>query len=315
VAEPSVRATGGVVHAGTHEPEEKVNSVVTSSSPAVLKRWIALELKRLRKEAELKQKDAATRIGRSQQHIGYLESARNLPSAGDLELLLGLYGMRERVDYMRELLTAAKKGRNWWTSLSSAVPKWFDLFLGLEAGAAELSSFDALLVTGLLQTRGYAEAVIKADTDLTDDEVRQRVELRMGRQRILDRGDDPVRLWTVLDESVLYRKLGDHSVMRGQLAHLLRMSERPRIDIQILPLDAGTHTALQAGTFTVMKFPPDMVGDPGVVYQELIDTGLYIEEPDEMKLYERTLTRVHTLAATSEDSRSIIERAMKELPT
>jgi len=96
--------------------------VVTSSSPAVLKRWIAQELKRLRKEAGLTQKDAATRIGRSQQHVGYLESARNLPSAGDLEILLGLYGMADRIDFMRELLTATKRGRNWWASLRSAVP-------------------------------------------------------------------------------------------------------------------------------------------------------------------------------------------------
>ncbi|MGH3625651.1 MAG: helix-turn-helix domain-containing protein [Sciscionella sp.] len=279
----------------------------------MLKRWIALELKRLRKEAGLKQKNAAARIGRSQQHVGYLESARNLPSAGDLEILLGLYGMPERTDFMRELLVAAKKGTNWWTNLSSAVPPWFDLFLGLEAGAAELSSFDALLVRGLLQTRDYAEAVIRADSDLTDEEAQQRVELRIERQRILDRDDDPVRLWTVLDESVLHRKRGDSTVMRAQLAHLLTMSERPRIDIQVLPLDAGAHTAQQGGTFTVMKFPPDMVGDPGVVYLELINTGLYFEKPDEITLYERTLSRVHALAATPEDSRGIIHRAMKEV--
>lgn len=290
-----------------------MNSVVTSSSPAVLKRWIALELKHLRKQAGLKQKDAAARLDRSQQHVGYLESARNLPSAGDLELLLGLYGMQDRIEFMRELLSAAKKGKNWWTSLSSAVPRWFDLFLGLEAGADELSSFDAQLILGLLQTPGYAEAVIRANNDLTDDEVRQRVELRIGRQRILDRDDEPVRLWSVLDESVLHRKRGDSIVMREQLAHLLEMSERPRIDIQVLPLDAGAHPAQQGGTFTVMKFPADMVGDPGVVYQELVSTGLYIEDPEEIKLYERALARVHSLAATTEDSRRIIEHAMKEV--
>jgi transcriptional regulator with XRE-family HTH domain len=287
--------------------------VVTSSSPAVLKRWIALELKRLRKEAGLTQKDAATRIGRSQQHVGYLESARNLPSAGDLEILLGLYGMANRIDFMRELLTATKRGRNWWASLSDAVPRWFDLFLGLEAGAAELLSFDALLVTGLLQTPDYAEAVIRADTDLTDDEVRQRVELRMGRQRIFARADDPVRLWTVLEESVLYRKRGDSTVMRAQLAHLLEMAERPRIDIQVLPLGAGAHIAQQGGTFTVIKFPPDMIGDPGVVYQEIVSTGFYLEEPEYITLYERALTHAYAMAASPEDSRGIIERVMKEV--
>ncbi|WP_028925614.1 helix-turn-helix domain-containing protein [Pseudonocardia acaciae] len=287
--------------------------MVTSSSPAVLKRWIALELRRLRKEARLTQKDAANRIGRSQQHIGYLESARNLPSVGDLELLLGLYGTPERNDFMRELLTAARKGKNWWANLSDAVPDGFEFFLGLEVGAAELSSFDPLLVNGLLQTRSYAEAVIGGDTDITTEEIQRRAELRMGRQRILDRVEDPVRLWTVMDESVLHRKRGDSTVMREQLAHLLEMSERPRIDIQVLTLDAGAHTAQQGGYFTVMKFPPDMVGDPGVVYQEVISAGLFVENPEEIALYERALARVRSLAATTEESRRIIGRVMKEV--
>ena len=285
---------------------------MSESSPAVLKRWIALELKRLRKESGLKQKDAAARIGRSQQHIGYLESARNLPSAGDLEILLGLYGTPDRIEFMRELLAAAKRGKNWWSALSSAVPPWFDLFLGLEAGAAELSSFDAMLVRGLLQTRAYAEAVIRADTDLTDGDVAQRVELRMGRQRILDREDDPVRLTTVLDEAVLYRTPADSAVMREQLTHLLEMSERPRIDIQVLPLGAGAHIAQQGSTFTVMRFPPDMA-DPGVVYLELVNTALYVEEPEDLALYERTLRTVHSLAASPEESRGMIQRARKEV--
>ncbi len=118
-----------------------------------------MELKRLRGEAGLEQQDAAARIGRSQQHVDYLEGARNLPSAGDLELLLGLYEVPERVTFMRELLAAAKGGKEWWSGL---------------------------------------------------------------------------------DEVVLYRRTGDTAVMHEQLAHLLRMSERPRIDIQVLPLDAGS---------------------------------------------------------------------------
>ncbi|WP_235987201.1 helix-turn-helix domain-containing protein [Halosaccharopolyspora lacisalsi] len=283
-----------------------------SSSPAVLKRWIALELKRLRGEAGLKQKDAAARVGRSQQHVGYLEGARNLPSAGDLELLLGLYEVPERITFMRELLAAAKKGKDWWSGLNEAVPQWFNLFLGLEAGATDLSSFDSLLVTGLLQTSEYAESVIRADTDLTDEEVRQRVALRQGRQRILDQ-DDPVRLWTIMDEAVLYRRTGDATVMHEQLAHLLKMSERPRIDIQILPLDAGTHMAQQGGTFTVMRFPPDMVGDPGAVYHDLVTTGMYFEEAADIAVYERTLARLHAMAASQEESRTIIQRALKEV--
>lgn len=283
-----------------------------SSSPAVLRRWIALELKRLRKAAGYRQRDAAERIGRTHQQVANQEAAKSLLPQSDLEVLLDHYGVPDRIEFMIKLLTAAKKGKDWWAHLSEVVPDWFDLFLGLESGAAELGSFDALLVRGLLQTPAYAEAVIRADTDLTDEDVHQHVELRVQRQRILDRADEPVRLWTVLDESVLYRQRGGPEVMREQLAHLVAMSERPRIDIQVLPLNAGAHKAEQCGTFTVMKFPHEM-NDPGLVYYEALDSGIYLQEPHDVERYERALQRVRALAATPDESRGIIERAMKEV--
>ncbi|MDQ3790857.1 MAG: DUF5753 domain-containing protein, partial [Actinomycetota bacterium] len=130
---------------------------------------------------------------------------------------------------------------------------------------------------------------------------------------ILDRAEDPVHLWTVLDESVLYRQRGDATVMRDQLKHLLEMSKRPRIDIQILPFDAGSTPAQDGGNFVVMKFPPEMENDPGLVYVELLTGGQYFEKAEEIAEYQRALTRLHALAADQKTSRGIIERAMKEV--
>lgn len=286
-----------------------------SGSPAIFKRMIALSLVRWRKEQCLTQKQAAERVGRTAQYISLLESGERLPAASDLEVLLGLYGKADRTDFMRELLFAARKARNWWTALSGSVPRWFNLFLGLESGAAELDSFDTVVVPGLLQTREYAEAVIRGNPDLTDDQVIKLVDLRIGRQQILDRDDEPVRLWTVLDESVLYRPRGDVTVMRNQLAHLLEMSGRPRVDVQVLPLNAGDGTAPahDGATFTIMKFPLYMENDPGLVYLEPLTGGEYVEESEQIALYGRALTRLQVLAADQKASRAIIERAMKEV--
>jgi transcriptional regulator with XRE-family HTH domain len=291
-----------------------VPEALRSGSPALFKRTIALSLQRWRKEAGLAQRDAAKRLDRTPQHISNLESGERLPSAADLELLLDFYGKPDRISFMRELLSAARKASNWWTALSGAVPKWFDLYLGLESGVSELSSFDTMLVPGLLQTPDYAEAVIRGNPGLTDEQVRQCIELRVGRQQILLREEDPVHLWTVLDESVLYRIRGDVIVMHAQLSHLLEMSERPRIDIQVLPFDAGATPAQQGGTFTVMTFPPGtMDNDTGLVYLELLTAGRYIEQPEEIIEYQRALTRLHALAADQKRSREMIKRAMKEV--
>lgn len=292
--------------------ESGVPQALRSGSPALFKRSIALSVKKWRIEAGLNQKDAAKRIGRTIQHISNLESGRQ-PTASDLELLLDLYGRQDDIPFMRELLDAAKKARNWWTALSGAAPKWFDLFLGLEAGAAEISSFDAVVVPGLLQTPAYAEAVLKGNTDLSEEQVAQGVELRMGRQRILDRKTDPVKLWAVMDESVLYRKRGDDAVMREQLAHLLELSTQRRIDIQVLPFDAGSTPALDGGNFKILRFPAEMEGDPGLVYLELLTGGQYVEKPEEIAEYQRALTGLHALAANQKASRAIIDKALKEV--
>lgn len=288
--------------------------MVRPSSPHRLKRWIALNLRQLRKDAGLGRVDAAARLGVTRGQIGHLETAERLPSKPVLEILLGYYGVPERLEDFAALVEAAQKGRNWWNHLAGAVPAWFDEFLGLEAGAAELRSFDTYLMPGLLQTRSYARAVVRADPDLSDEQVEQRVELRLGRQAILDRaeGNEPVQLWVVLDESVLHRRRGTPEVMIEQIHHLLKMSERPRIEIQVLPLDAGAHIA-QQGSFQLLKFPPDFVGDPGVAYLELLPEGRYYEHPEEVAAYERAFTRLQVLAATPEDSRRIMQQAAKEI--
>ncbi|MCA1675366.1 MAG: helix-turn-helix domain-containing protein, partial [Actinobacteria bacterium] len=271
-----------------------------------------LELRRLRTAAGKSRPETAQRLKQSRTAIGHLETARNLPSAAVLEVLLGFYGVPERLPFLLDLVEAARKGRNWWDRLADAAPSWLDLYLGLEAGAAELSSFDSYLVPGLLQTPEYAEAVIRGDPDASEEEIQRRVELRLGRQKILDRDDDPVRLWVVLDESVLYRQRGTPQVMAAQIQHLIDISERPRVDLQVLPLDAEAHLA-QQGSFYLLKFAAEMVGDPGVVYLDLLIEGRYYDEPEQVATYERAMTRLRVQAATLQDSRTLLHRAAKEV--
>jgi transcriptional regulator with XRE-family HTH domain len=290
-----------------------VPPALRSGTPALFKRTIALSLQRWRKDAGLAQRDAAKRLDRTPQHISNLESGERLPSAADLELLLDLYRKPDRIPFMRELLAAAKRARNWWVALSGAVPKWFDLYLGLESGAAELLTFEAMLVPGLLQTREYADAVIRGNPDLTDGQVAQLVKLRLGRQQILDREEDPVNLWAVIDESVLYRQYGDNATMYSQLGHLLDMVQRPRVEIQVLPLDAGATLAQQGGSFMVMRFPSAMENDPGLVYLELLTGGRYLEDPSEISEYRRAMSNLHEQASDQKSSEEIIQRAMKEV--
>ena len=86
------------------------------------------------------------------------------------------------------------------------MPQSAPLFVGLEQGAAQIQSYEAQLVPGLLQTSEYADAVARRGTaERAEDVIERHVELRMTRQAVLRREPDPLRLWAVLDEAVLRR--------------------------------------------------------------------------------------------------------------
>jgi Domain of unknown function (DUF5753) len=206
---------------------------------------------------------------------------------------------------------------HWWEGLPKGViPPLFDFYLGLEEGAVSIECYDALTVTGLLQCRAYAQVLLRGHgSALPDEEVARRVDLRLGRQAVFDRPEDPLRLCAILDESVLHRMIGGPGVMAVQWDHLLKLAERPEIQPQVLPavLPAtnGVHPALY-GSFTRMTFPTP--GDPGLVYLESWLGGSYHEAREEIDEYIEIMNHLRVLALTPERSTDLIRTTREDLP-
>jgi hypothetical protein len=243
-----------------------------------------------------------------------LEVARNLPKVPELELLLRHYGAAKRIPAFLELLDAARTGQDWWTAAyAGTAPSWFELFLGLEASAERISSYDALIIPSLFQTSDYAEHIMRTvDPELTSAEVGRRVELRMARQDVLGRQPDPPIVETVLDESVLYRPAVDEMVLAEQLNHVLKLAESPTISVRVLPLAAGVHAGI-SGTFTVLTFPAILENDPGVAYTEDRIKGTYYDDPEEIARYRATMNLLQAQAYSAEESRTVIFRRVEDL--
>ncbi|MGH3830541.1 MAG: helix-turn-helix domain-containing protein [Pseudonocardiaceae bacterium] len=287
--------------------------MVASSSPTVLKRYVALELRRLREAAGFKREQVAARLHCDVSHISHLEIMRNLPKAAELEVLLGFYGVAERTAPFQELVDAARKGRDWWLPFKGAAPEWFNLYLAMESSASQIDSYDSMIVPGLFQTPTYAKAVIRAgEPELADAEFARRIELRMARQDVLIRQPNPPTVWRVLDESVLYRPAGEPQILLKQLEHLVKLLDLPALTVQVLPLEAGVHAGNE-GTFTILTFPPELVGDPGIAYVESRIGGTYYEDPAEIMTYRNTLRRIQVHARTPEETRALLVRRIEEL--
>ena len=124
------------------------------------------------------------------------------------------------------------------------LPGWLGHYASLEQSSSELRTFEPLVVPALLQTADYAAAVERRHHQpVTEETIASRVEARLARQTVLDRDPSPLVLMSVIDEAVLSRDYGSPSMMRSQLDHLLALSDRPTIEIRIMPLAAGGYGA------------------------------------------------------------------------
>lgn len=170
--------------------------------------------------------------------------------------------------------------------------------------AVEICSFQDHMVLGLLQTRAYARAVLGVldETDLDD-----RTEVRLARQRILEKPDPPV-FWAILSEAALYLEVGGRETMREQLAHLLSFEGNPRVNIQVLPFSAGAHTGLQ-GSFDVYRF----ASDPTIVYTEGYGgSGHPTASPETVKICSLRYDHLQAAALSIKDSAELMRRVMEE---
>jgi DNA-binding XRE family transcriptional regulator len=284
----------------------------SSGSTTALKWWFAVEMRRLREKCRITREQAAAAVRGSPQNIGHIEVGRTLPKPLELERLLELYGVPERIDFFQELRTRAKRGRDWWIGFSDSVPENLNLFLGLESSAVQIESWDAYVVPGLFQTAATAEALIRVGRpELGAAEIRRLVELRMARQyEILDR-DSPPLIWSVIAEPALRWTVGGEDVLRAQLDRLVELSDRPHIEIQVLPLTTGAHAGTE-GTFKILSAPPELHNYPGCVFVEDRIRGHYYEDPDQILIYRNDLARLRLQAGKPDDTPTYLHQLTKD---
>lgn len=279
-------------------------------SPTVRRRRLAAELRRLRSRAGVTQQQAAAHLACAQAKIGRFETAKRSPSVGDVSALLDFYGIdgAER-DQLLNLARDARK-RGWWHSYSDVLPEWYETYVGLEAEASEIHTYEAEAIPGLLQTAEYAYAITKSTLVRADEpEIGRRAELRIQRQDRVT-GEDPLELWAVIGEAALRRPVGGDGVLRRQLEHVLKLVELPNVAVQVMPLDAGAHPA-QAGPFVILRYASHI--DPDVVYLETHVGGLYLEREIEIANYARMMDHLRAHAASPEDTQRLLRQRIGEL--
>jgi transcriptional regulator with XRE-family HTH domain len=276
-------------------------------SPTVAQRRLARELRRLRLDAGFTIEQAAEKLELSPSTISRMETAQVGVKRRDVRELLDLY---EVTGAQREhLLRLAGESRQhaWWHEFKDLpnLP-----LASLEAGAASIWQYSALLIPGLLQTEEYAREVLrKIRLDATRDDIERRLRLRMKRQALLTDENAP-QFWAVLDEAVLRRRVGGRQVVRRQLERLIDATELPSVTLQVLPFASGGHAAMD-GEFTILKYPEP--ADPDVVFIENTGGDVYLEDPDVTRRYTSIFDHLRATALDPAESVRILAATKDEL--
>jgi DNA-binding XRE family transcriptional regulator len=277
-------------------------------SPTVRRRQLGMELRRLREAADKSQDDAGQWVGVPSTTISKLETGKQRVTLPYLKLLLQLYDVGSPHSEALERLARESGQRGWWADYGNTVPSWFADYVGMETAAAEVWTYEAEFVPGLLQTTQYIEAITVAMDHSVDTELQRIINVRRTRQERLS-ADDPLTLRAVINEAVLRRMVGGTDVMRGQLKRLAEAAELPNVTVQVIPFSAGAHPGM-LGSFTALRFPEEPMN---TVYVELPGGAIYLERPAEVQRYAETFDRLAGLALTEKESVTFLHRMDREL--
>jgi len=284
---------------------------VVDGSPTVRRRRLGLILRGLREKAGFTGEEVGTAIERSGSWVSRVETGRVGLRGRDLNDLLEVYRNNDEA-LAGELLALAKEGkqRGWWSKYADTLSGPYATYIGFESEAAELLAYETLVVHGLLQTEEYARAVFGASMQPNNsgDWVERKVKVRMERQELLARSD-PLKVWAIMDESVIRRQIGGPAVLCGQLKRLNEVGRLPNITIQVVPFDAGPVPGM-IGSFSVVRFPsPD---DPDIVYVEGATGDIFAEAEDAI-WYDEVFDHLRAAALSPQESRNMIDRMSDEL--
>lgn len=277
-------------------------------TPRLAKRVLRYELDRLCVAAGKSHTQAAERIDVTRSGFTQLLN-KNTPSKVQLEILCDFFGRPDRLQHLHELHDIAKAKTG--VDVPAASLADFELFLGLEAYSAvkQIEVYEDTVVTGLCQTEAVAREIIShyAKTEAGID-VEADLQVRMARQDVILRTEQPVELWFIFDEQVLRRIIGSPLIMAEQVEHLISVGELPNVTMLMVSEDVPLHAG-NAGAFTIFSL------DDGwrVGYEETRTSALYYDRPADIARVEKDMNLLRTTALPWPETRRRLVEHRKEL--
>ncbi|MEU7322621.1 helix-turn-helix transcriptional regulator [Streptomyces griseoviridis] len=270
------------------------------SGPTVALRVLAADLRARREAAGITLEAAATALGVHHMTLSRLERAMTAPRRATVSHLLRLYGTpaADTDNVLAALDEALLPG--WWHPYRAILPDHLAGTIDLESAASLIRTYAPGVVPELLQTPDYARALLTLRHPRADEkEIGLRLRLLQERQQhTVDRTDQPpMRLWALIEEAVLARRVASPQVMREQLDHLDRFTtQRGAVSVQVIPTAAGSHPLLLSGPVDILRFTHPTLADRLIVRGLHAETATLTDDRDAVRTYQAAMDVTATVA-------------------
>ncbi|MFC8432266.1 helix-turn-helix domain-containing protein [Streptomyces sp. NPDC057253] len=277
-----------------------------SSSAQAAREAVAHRLRDLRREAGLTVVQLAAACGWHYSKTSRIENALTGPSANDIRAWChATHADDQAQDLVVQSISAESMYRQWRDQVRAGLRHIQESRVQAFRETESHRMYSAGLVPGLLQTEGYALAVLQIAASvhgLDVDDSAAAARARVERSRIVH--EQGHRFVVVIEETVLHCQIADPDAMAAQLGYLLTAGALPAVSLGIIPMSAR-RTHWPEETFHVF--------DDRLVSVELVSAEVNVTQPSEITQYLETFDRLRAMAVYGADARALILRAIEAL--
>jgi transcriptional regulator with XRE-family HTH domain len=277
-----------------------------SSSAQAARERVARRLRELRAEAGITGTELATECGWTHSKVSRIENARTPPTPGDIRLWCAACGVEaQSPDIIAQSRTAESLYVDWRRRVRAGLRQLQDSYVDLYRATTHFRVYSPTLVPGLLQTEGYARALLGANARLLDipDDSADAAAARLRRSQIIH--EQGRRFVILIEEAVLRYQLGDADAMAAQLGHLLTAGALPAVSLGIIPTSVRERVLWPQEVFHVY--------DDTLVSVELLSARVTVTQPSEIALYLAAFEQLRGLAVYGAAARALIVKAIEAL--
>ncbi|GHJ36937.1 helix-turn-helix transcriptional regulator [Streptomyces sp. TS71-3] len=278
-----------------------------SSSAQAARASVARRLRDLRKAAGLTVVELADRCGWHHAKTSRIENARTAPSARDIGRWCDACGTSDQTaDLVAQSLNAESMYQEWRHQVRAGLKQLQESWVEFYRETRLFRVYSPTLVPGLLQTEGYAAALLSSIGDFREIPVNDGAEAaiaRVQRSRVIT--EPGHRFAILMEEAALHYQLGDTDAMAAQLGYLLTAGALPSVSLGIIP----------AATRERPMWPQEVfhVYDDTFVSVELLSAQVNITQPSEIALYLKAFDRLRRMAVYGAEARALVVKAIDAL--